>query len=167
MDRHNPVWSICGSVRIREPGSAIVLSRSASSRTRLDDGLPDHSSLARRTSLRGAALLRDPWLNKGTAFSAAERRDFGLEGLLPQQQESLELQVQRVWDQFCALEGPLQGPQQALARQTLPAASALPLGWGGRRRRALPLRTRLNGAAAGSRGTPTIHPAGPHRSPCR
>jgi len=40
-------------------------------------------SAPRRTPLRGAALLRDPSLNKGTAFSAAERQALGLEGLLP------------------------------------------------------------------------------------
>ncbi len=62
----------------------------------------------RRTPLRGAALLRDPWLNKGTGFSVVERRALGLEGLLPQQVETLALQVQRVWEQFKALEGPLE-----------------------------------------------------------
>ena len=32
---------------------------------------------------RGAALLRDPTLNKGTAFSERERDALGLRGLLP------------------------------------------------------------------------------------
>ena len=32
---------------------------------------------------RGTALLRDPTLNKGTAFSEAERDMLGLRGLLP------------------------------------------------------------------------------------
>jgi malate dehydrogenase (oxaloacetate-decarboxylating)(NADP+) len=44
----------------------------------------------------GAALLDDPVRNKGTAFTAAERRALGLEGLLPQAVESLDRQVERV-----------------------------------------------------------------------
>jgi malate dehydrogenase (oxaloacetate-decarboxylating) len=35
------------------------------------------------TTARGYQVLRDPALNKGTAFSAAERRALGLDGLLP------------------------------------------------------------------------------------
>ena len=31
----------------------------------------------------GVARLQDPHLNKGTAFTAQERDDFGLRGLLP------------------------------------------------------------------------------------
>jgi len=72
--------------------------------------LPGHSGGAapRATSLRGLALLRDPALNKGTAFTAVERRELGLEGWLPQQVESLELQVQRAWEAFCSLKGQLE-----------------------------------------------------------
>ena len=54
---------------------------------------------------RGLDLLRDPAFNKGTAFCLAERRSLGLEGLLPPQVESLELQVQRCWEAFCLLQG--------------------------------------------------------------
>jgi len=46
--------------------------------------------------LTGSALLNDPSVNKGTAFSHAERRAYGLEGLLPPQVETIELQLQRV-----------------------------------------------------------------------
>jgi malate dehydrogenase (oxaloacetate-decarboxylating)(NADP+) len=46
--------------------------------------------------LRGQALLNDPVQNKGTAFSADERRRFGLEGLLPSSVESLDRQLERV-----------------------------------------------------------------------
>ena len=59
-------------------------------------------------SKRGLDLLRDPARNKGTAFSLAERRAMGLEGLLPSQVESLETQVQRSWEAFRALQGNLQ-----------------------------------------------------------
>lgn len=45
---------------------------------------------------RGLSLLNDARLNKGTAFSAEERRLYGLEGLLPTHVESPERQVERV-----------------------------------------------------------------------
>jgi len=47
-------------------------------------------------TLRGVALLDDPARNKGTAFTAEERRKFGLEGLLPRSEESLDRQLERV-----------------------------------------------------------------------
>ncbi len=48
-----------------------------------------------RTRLRGIDLLRDPRLNKGTAFTEAERDRFGLHGLLPPHVGTLEDQVTR------------------------------------------------------------------------
>src|SRR3974377_433475 len=45
---------------------------------------------------RGVALLRDPLLNKGTAFSEEERDEFGLRGLLPAHVFSQEEQAARV-----------------------------------------------------------------------
>ena len=47
-------------------------------------------------TLKGRALLKDPVLNEGTAFSPEERHDFGLEGLLPHAVESLDVQLTRV-----------------------------------------------------------------------
>jgi malate dehydrogenase (oxaloacetate-decarboxylating)(NADP+) len=44
----------------------------------------------------GLALLDDPTNNKGTAFTATERAEFDLEGLLPPSVESLDRQVERV-----------------------------------------------------------------------
>ena len=44
----------------------------------------------------GAALLRDPFLNKGTAFTEAERLALGLRGLLPPHVNTQAEQVQRV-----------------------------------------------------------------------
>jgi malate dehydrogenase (oxaloacetate-decarboxylating)(NADP+) len=45
---------------------------------------------------RGMTLLRDPLLNKGTAFSEKERDAFGLRGLLPAHLLSQEEQVTRI-----------------------------------------------------------------------
>ncbi len=62
----------------------------------------------RSTTLRGAELLNDPLLNKGTAFSRAERRDLGLEALLPWQVESIEAQVERCRLAFGAMGSDLE-----------------------------------------------------------
>ena len=57
--------------------------------------------LARATELpRGTALLREPLLNKGTAFSAKERDAFGLRGLLPPRINTQADQVKRVLENF-------------------------------------------------------------------
>jgi malate dehydrogenase (oxaloacetate-decarboxylating) len=69
---------------------------------------PAPAGPARLTRLRGLQLLRDPALNKGTAFSHEERQALGLEGLLPEQVETLELQVMRSWQHFNSLSGPLE-----------------------------------------------------------
>ena len=46
--------------------------------------------------LRGVELLRDPLLNKGTAFSERERDALGLRGLLPPHVHTQDEQVERV-----------------------------------------------------------------------
>jgi len=48
----------------------------------------------------GPELLRDPLLNKGTAFTEEERDAFGLHGLLPPHVGSLEGQLRRRLDGF-------------------------------------------------------------------
>jgi malate dehydrogenase (oxaloacetate-decarboxylating)(NADP+) len=53
-------------------------------------------------SLRGRELLDDPVRNKGTAFTAEERRKFGLEGLLPHAVENLDRQAERVMEHLDA-----------------------------------------------------------------
>src|SRR5208282_3593474 len=45
---------------------------------------------------RGTALLRDPQLNKSSAFSEAEREQLGLTGLIPEGIDSEEAQIRRV-----------------------------------------------------------------------
>ncbi len=49
---------------------------------------------------RGVALLRDPQLNKSTAFTESEREALGLVGLLPEGIDSAETQVTRVLHQL-------------------------------------------------------------------
>ena len=49
-----------------------------------------------RTPLRGRALLNDPGLNKGTAFTQEERETLLLEGLLPARIETLAEQCARI-----------------------------------------------------------------------
>ena len=51
---------------------------------------------------RGRALLRDPHLNHGTAFTHEERAALGLEGLLPAGVLPLEEQARRSYEQFAA-----------------------------------------------------------------
>ncbi|GAB0134325.1 hypothetical protein EsDP_00002702 [Epichloe bromicola] len=51
-------------------------------------------------ALSGAALLNTPYLNKGSAFPAQERRQFNLTGLLPQNVQTLEEQVKRAHQQY-------------------------------------------------------------------
>lgn len=58
--------------------------------------------------LTGRDLLRDPRLNKGSAFTEAERRQYHLEGLLPPGCSSLALQVARTHTELAALDNDLQ-----------------------------------------------------------
>ena len=51
-------------------------------------------------TLRGTALLEDPALNKGTAFTLDERVALGLDGLLPPVVETLEQQSRRCYIAF-------------------------------------------------------------------
>ena len=53
------------------------------------------------TSLRGTELLECPLLNKGTAFTQDEKREFGLLGLLPAHELDMSLQLARIYDSFC------------------------------------------------------------------
>ena len=56
------------------------------------------TSFAAANFPRGVLLLRDPLLNKGTAFSEAERDAFGLRGLLPAHVLTIEEQAARIMD---------------------------------------------------------------------
>lgn len=60
-----------------------------------------------KVKTRGRALLEDPYLNKGTAFSIEERRAFGIEGRLPQRVETLDEQIARSYEQYSKFNSPL------------------------------------------------------------
>jgi malate dehydrogenase (oxaloacetate-decarboxylating) len=60
------------------------------------------------TALSGYELLNDPLLNKGTAFTEAERDAFDLHGLLPPHVAELDYQVQRRLAAFHGLGSDLQ-----------------------------------------------------------
>jgi malate dehydrogenase (oxaloacetate-decarboxylating) len=53
-----------------------------------------------RTTLRGRQVLADARINKGTAFSEAERHDLGLTGLIPAAHFTLDDQAGRVYAQY-------------------------------------------------------------------
>src|SRR5665811_606623 len=52
------------------------------------------------TKVRGLAVLNSPLLNKGTAFTAEERKTLGLRGLLPPDISTLVTQVKRAYIQY-------------------------------------------------------------------
>jgi malate dehydrogenase (oxaloacetate-decarboxylating)(NADP+) len=56
----------------------------------------------------GYDVLRDPRLNKGTAFTEAERRKYRLEGLLPPAVTNIELQAARRHTEIASLDSDLQ-----------------------------------------------------------
>ncbi|WP_020173661.1 NAD-dependent malic enzyme [Methyloferula stellata] len=56
----------------------------------------------------GYEVLHNPHLNKGTAFSEAERRAHRIEGLLPPRVCSLELQIARTHEELSNLDNDLQ-----------------------------------------------------------
>lgn len=61
-----------------------------------------------RVAHRGRDLLVQCLVNKGTAFTAAERRAFGIDGLLPSAVTTMEQQLVRVWENICRKATPLE-----------------------------------------------------------
>lgn len=59
------------------------------------------------TQLRGHALLRDPLLYKGSAFTEAERDLLGLHGLLPPTHNTQDQQAVRFYQRLCTVTEPL------------------------------------------------------------
>jgi malate dehydrogenase (oxaloacetate-decarboxylating) len=62
--------------------------------------LPLSTSGPQDCALVGSALLNTPYFNKGAGFTARERNDFKLTGLLPQNVQSLDQQVKRAYQQY-------------------------------------------------------------------
>jgi len=60
------------------------------------------------TPVKGKALLMDPFTNKGTAFTARERDELDLNGLLPPAICTIEQQLERVYENFQAKSTPLE-----------------------------------------------------------
>lgn len=58
------------------------------------------SEAAIETSLTGQLLLDNPLLNKGSSFPEAERREFGLLGLLPPHCSTVEEQLARTYENY-------------------------------------------------------------------
>ncbi len=61
---------------------------------------PRNGNGCHQTKARGLAVLNSPLLNKGTAFTAEERKDLGLTGLLPPDISTLDAQVRRAYLQY-------------------------------------------------------------------
>ena len=59
------------------------------------------------TDLSGHMLTRSPLLNKGTAFTAEERREFGLSGSFPPHITTLAEQLQQSYASFSAFQNGL------------------------------------------------------------
>ncbi|AWT37535.1 NAD-dependent malic enzyme [Deinococcus arenae] len=57
--------------------------------------------------VRGFPLLRFPLLNKGTAFTEAEREALGLDGLLAPQVDTLDALVERQYAEYASIAEPL------------------------------------------------------------
>ena len=69
--------------------------------------LPGAGGGLARVRLRGRAVLATPLLNRGTAFTPAEREALGLTGLLPDGVSTMEGQLHRVYAQYLRQPGDL------------------------------------------------------------
>jgi malate dehydrogenase (oxaloacetate-decarboxylating) len=64
--------------------------------------------MASKPNRHGREILRDPLLNKGTAFTEKEKEAFGLYGLLPSNTETIEEQLIRCRSAYAAKETPME-----------------------------------------------------------
>jgi malic enzyme len=58
--------------------------------------------------VRGEPLLRDPFTNKSSAFTAAEREELGLAGLVPPAISTMDQQLARVYENYRAKQTPIE-----------------------------------------------------------
>ncbi len=70
-----------------------------------------------RTQKRGMAVLQDPLLNKGSAFTLDERKELGLLGLLPPHVSTPAEQVERTYNAITSSEDQLERYVSLLALQ--------------------------------------------------
>jgi malate dehydrogenase (oxaloacetate-decarboxylating) len=68
---------------------------------------PSPDGVVARIHARGSAVLSSPSINRGTAFTLAEREALGLTGLLPTGVSTLESQQRRVYAQYLQQAGDL------------------------------------------------------------
>ena len=68
----------------------------------------NHPEAPIETGLTGQLLLDNPLLNKGSAFSQDERREFGLLGLLPLHSSTVEEQLARTYENYRCKETDLE-----------------------------------------------------------
>jgi malate dehydrogenase (oxaloacetate-decarboxylating) len=72
----------------------------------------EHDSLAGEeyiaVDVRGEALLRDRFTNKSTAFTAEEREELGLDGLVPPAVSTMDQQLARVYENYRVKQTPLE-----------------------------------------------------------
>ena len=66
--------------------------------SREHDGVTGEEYIA--VDARGEPLLRDPFTNKGTAFTEGERADLGLDGLVPPAVSTMDQQLARVYENY-------------------------------------------------------------------
>ena len=64
--------------------------------------IPSADGYTARIHARGHAVLASPTINRGTAFTLAQRRELGLTGLLPTGVTTLDGQLRRIYAQYLA-----------------------------------------------------------------
>lgn len=74
----------------------------------LDDYARNPGAKSLKIPVRGYNIIRHPMLNKSTAFSPQERRALGLEGLLPSQCNSMDVQAERTYQALQRKSDPLE-----------------------------------------------------------
>ena len=72
------------------------------------DDLEDDGVETVEIVLRGKDLIRNPLLNKGSAFTPEERKQFGIEGLLPDHSNSMDVQAKRIYASINKKDDPLE-----------------------------------------------------------